>query len=187
MALLGRILKNRRAGESKMAWNLPNLAGDTVFEITSPDFTHETTLDRRHASKRAGGQDLSPALAWTGLPEAAQLLLVVEDPDAPSGAPFVHCVALLDPDVKELPRGALASDTGTAGVRILRSGWGRGYMGPAPIVGHGLHRYVFQLFALTEPLESAVGKPLESAKPAQVLAAAKAHARGRLDGFYERP
>ncbi len=52
--------------------------------------------------------------------------------------------------------------------------------------GHGPHRYAFQIFALTEQLPTINGKPAEAAKPRDVLAAAKAHARGRIDGFYER-
>ncbi|MRH90493.1 YbhB/YbcL family Raf kinase inhibitor-like protein [Nocardia sp. SYP-A9097] len=187
MSLLGTILKNRHAGESAMAWNMPNLAADKVFEIFSADFAHEEPLDVVHASKRIGGGDISPALAWAGIPAGtAQLLVVVEDPDAPTAVPFVHCVALVDPTVAELPSGALASDTSVPGVRILRSGWGRGYAGPAPIAGHGPHRYVFQIFALTDPLTLIGGKSPEKAKPRAVLAAARAHARGRIDGFYER-
>ncbi|WP_040815572.1 YbhB/YbcL family Raf kinase inhibitor-like protein [Nocardia concava] len=188
MALIGRLLRNRRAAAEDLAWYRPNLGEGGVFEMTSGDFEHESRLDIRHAMKRVGGQNVSPALAWSGVPAGtAQLLLVVEDQDAPFGGPFVHAVALLEAGIEGLPSGALASASAPAGVRILRSSWGRGYMGPAPIPGHGPHRYVFQLFALTEPLTLPGGRPPESAKPREVLAAAKAHGRGRIDGFYERP
>lgn len=187
MSIIGKLLANRRAGTSGLAWNQPNLMGDTVFRLTSPDFEPETTLDIRHASPRIGGADESPALEWSGAPdEAVGYLLVVEDPDAPMRKPFVHCVALLDPAVRSLSRNALRADTDEAGVRILRSGFGRGYMGPAPIKGHGPHRYVFELFALGAPLTTAAGKPVENAKPRDVLAAAQAVGRARIDGFYER-
>ncbi|MET9490354.1 YbhB/YbcL family Raf kinase inhibitor-like protein [Nocardia sp. NPDC006630] len=187
MAIIGKLLKNRRAGEDGLASNLPDLAGGKTFELTSPDFAHESVLDKIHASKRVGGQDLSPALAWSGLPgDAAQLLVVIEDPDAPTGLPFVHCVALLDPALTALPQGALHADTTTPGVRVLRSGMGRGYQGPAPIKGHGPHRYTFQLFALTTPITEVAGKSPESAKPRDVLATAEANAQARIDGFYER-
>ncbi|MCU1642031.1 MAG: hypothetical protein JWN03_2306 [Nocardia sp.] len=188
MAIIGKLLKNRRAGADGLAWNLPNLSGGKTFELTSPDFEHESVLGRVHASKRIGGQDLSPALSWSGLPsDAAQLLLVVEDPDAPTGLPFVHCVALLDPALTALPQGALRTDSATPGVQVLRSGMGRGYQGPAPIKGHGPHRYTFQLFALTTPITEVAGKSPESAKPRDVLATATATAQARIDAFYERP
>lgn len=188
MAIIGKLLKNRRAGDHNLAWELENLRGGASFELASPDFEHETTLDPRHASKRIGGQDLSPALSWTTPPEGtAQLLLVVEDPDAPMGLPFVHTLALLDPTLTALPRNGLAAANPARGVDLLRSTMGSGYHGPAPIKGHGPHRYAFQLFALTEPLTSVNGKPPAKAKPRDVMAAAVSHARARIDGFYERP
>lgn len=68
------------------------------------------------------------------------------------------------------------------GVHILRPTVGRGYLAPAP--GHGPHRYVFQLFALPEPMHSTRGKPVASARAEAVLATARAVAR--VDGFFER-
>jgi phosphatidylethanolamine-binding protein (PEBP) family uncharacterized protein len=67
----------------------------------------------------------------------------MEDVEAPTGKPFVHLVALADPAVTALAEGALAPATAPAGARLLKSSMGRGYIGPAPIKGHGPHRYVF--------------------------------------------
>lgn len=190
MAVLGRLLRNRRAGQAGLAWNRPNLAGADTLALSSPDFEHEGTIPAVHAARRAGGKDLSPALTWSPAPEGtAQSLLVVEDPDAPTPRPFVHCVALLDPSVTGLPHGALDAGNPSSGVRVLRSSMGRGYLGPAPIKGHGPHRYVFQLFALATPVTAGSGgTALDSARPRDVLTAAgDVLARGRLDGFYERP
>jgi Raf kinase inhibitor-like YbhB/YbcL family protein len=189
MAVLGKMLKNRRAGQAGLAWNSPNLASADTLALSSPDFENEATIPTVHAAKRAGGQDLSPALTWSAVPEGTkQLLLVVEDPDAPTPRPFVHCVALLDPSVTSLAQGALDAKNPSGCVRVLRSGMGHGYRGPAPIKGHGPHRYVFQLFALAKPVTAPLDGPaLDSAKPRDVLAAAgDVLARDRLDGFYER-
>lgn len=181
MALLGRVLMNHRAGQDKLAWN--TLLGHDTLGLASPDVRHEGTIPLVHVAKRLGGADVSPALTWANVPDGtATLLLVVEDPDAPTPAPFVHCVALLDPSLTSLPQGALAADSPGAEVRVLRSGMGRGYRGPGPIKGHGPHRYVFQLFALAKPVQV-----LDSAKPRKVIGAAgEVLARGRFDGFYER-
>jgi Raf kinase inhibitor-like YbhB/YbcL family protein len=189
MTLLGRLLRNRHAGEHGLAWEAPNLACPGTLRLTSPAFQDGQAIPAAHAAKRAGGQDLSPALDWSGVPAGTgQLLLVVEDPDAPTRLPFVHCVALAEPAMSGLPQGALNAATPVPGVRLLRSGMGRGYLGPAPIKGHGPHRYVFQLFALASPVAPpSGGTALESAKPRQVLGGAgEALARGRLDGVYER-
>lgn len=74
-------------------------------------------------------------------------------------------------------------------MRVLRSGVGRDYLGPEPIKGHGLHRYVFQLFALPTAITSAEGDTaLDTAKPRAVLSTVSgpALACGRLDGLYTR-
>ncbi|WP_033313663.1 YbhB/YbcL family Raf kinase inhibitor-like protein [Streptomyces iakyrus] len=191
MTILGTLLKNKRAGEANLAWNLPAMAGPEVLGLHSANFAHESVIPKAHVGKRAGGENRSPALAWNDTPEGtAELLLVVEDIDSPTRTPFVHCAALLEPDLVTLPTGALnAAGSPVQGVRVLRSTMGRGYMGPEPIKGHGVHRYVFQLFALPTAITSAVGgATLDTAKPRTVLATVRGPvlARGRLDGLYTR-
>jgi Raf kinase inhibitor-like YbhB/YbcL family protein len=190
MTILGTLLKNKRAGEAALAWNLPAMAGPEVLDLRSSDFAPESVIPKAHAGKRAGGENRSPALAWSGTPEStAQLLLVIQDIDSPTRTPFVHCVALLEPELVTLPTGALNAGSPIQGVRVLRSGMGRGYMGPEPIKGHGMHRYVFQLFALPTTITSAEGDAsLDAAKPRAILATVSGPvlARGRLDGLYTR-
>ncbi|MEU7062028.1 YbhB/YbcL family Raf kinase inhibitor-like protein [Streptomyces sp. NPDC046197] len=89
---------------------------------------------------------------------AAQLLLVVDDPDAAMPMPYNHGIALFDPSMTGLAQGALAAKNPAPGVRLPNSGSRRGYPGSAPIKGHGPHRYVFQLFALAQPLVVGRGK-----------------------------
>ena len=93
----------------------------------------------------------------------------------------MHGVALLDPSLTSLAQGALNAGGPPGSVRILHSGVGRGYLGPAPIKGHGPHRYAFQLFALAE-----APTVLDTTSPRDVLSTATdVLARGRLDGFYK--
>ena len=188
MSVVGALLKNRRAGEAKLAWNLPNLSAPETLVLTSEAFGDGEAIPAEHAGKRAGGQNLSPQLAWSAPPEGtAELLLVVEDTDVPMPWPFVHCVALIEPRVRELPTGGLAARNPAVGVRVLRSGMGRGYLGPEPIKGHGPHRYVFQVFALGAPAV-ADAAAAASARPRALLAAIAGPVlgRGRLAGVYER-
>lgn len=190
MAILGTLLKNKHAGETYLAWNLPALAGPQTLTVRSDGFEHGGTIARAHVGKRIGGTNTSPALTWTSAPEGtAQLLLVIEDVDTPTKRPATHCVALIDPEVASVPSGGLNRDSSATGVRLLRSIMGTGYIGPAPIKGHGPHRYVFQLFAL--PVAIAVpagGAALDKARPGAVLDSVTGPvlARGRLDGLYER-
>ena len=55
MAWLGRVLMNRRAGQHKLAWNAPNLAGPDTLDLTSPDVEHEGTIPIIHVASRLGG------------------------------------------------------------------------------------------------------------------------------------
>ena len=187
MSLLGRLLANRRAGEADMAWNRPALLGPESLTLTSRDFDDGGSLPLTNCAKFIGGRDVSPHLAWNPLPPGvAQLLLVVEDIDVPTGKPAAHCLALIDPSAEHLEPGALAAKQPGPGVQVLRSTIGRGYHGPAPIKGHGPHRYVFQLFALENPLGD--GNPLDRARPGAVLSAVAPPVlgRGQLTGVYER-
>jgi phosphatidylethanolamine-binding protein (PEBP) family uncharacterized protein len=185
MTLLGRLLRNRRAGDTHTGWYLPNLDGPESLTLTSRDFSDGGTLPLEQCAKPIGGKDLSPHLAWTPVPSGtAQLLLVVEDIDVPMSKPAVHCLALIDPAAGHLEPGALAAKQPGPGVRVLRSTIGRGYHGPAPIKGHGPHRYVFQLFALESPLDG----DLSATRPRAVLATVTPPVlgRGRLTGVFER-
>src|SRR5205085_8174753 len=89
---------------------------------------------------------------WQGVPpEAASLVLIVEDADAPTSEPLVHAIVVdLPPGDGKLPEGELKS-SGHEGGQVhegrnsyLRAGW----LPPDPPPGHGEHRYAFQLFAL---------------------------------------
>jgi phosphatidylethanolamine-binding protein (PEBP) family uncharacterized protein len=180
MAVIGSLLKNLRAGEDNLAWNLPNLAGPDSLTVTSV-FAEGAAIPAEYAGMRGA---ISPELAWTARPAGtAQLLVVVQDTDSPGKSPFVHLVALVDAAADGVPRGALSAGSPGAGVQLLRSGMGTGYIGPAPIKGHGPHHYFFQVFALAAPVTGADG-----VKPGALLAsvAGPVLGRGRLTGSYER-
>lgn len=190
MTLLGRILRNRRAGDTHLAWHLPNLQGPELLTLTSRHFADGGTMPLENCAKYIGGDDRSPDLAWTQLPPGtAQLLLAVEDIDVPVGKPAVHCLALIDPAAGSLEPGALSAKQPGPGVRVLRSTIGRGYHGPAPVKGHGPHHYVFQLFALESPVGgSSDATSPDRARPRALLSTVTAPVlgRGRLTGVFER-
>lgn len=173
---LGRLLTSRRADVSLSAWNL--LDSDADLTLRSPDFADGEPLPRRFAGSGVG-DNVSPALEWSGVPvEADHLVFVLEDVDAPLNRPLVHTLAILDPDATTLPEGGLAA--GAPGVEHLKGLLGVGYHGPRPIVGHGIHRYRFMLFAVEGDID------VTSARTAIDSMVGHVVARGRLVATYER-
>lgn len=170
-----------------LVWDAPSLAGPDTISLRSTDFDDNGLIPSVHAAVRAGGENLSPALAWTTPTGAVQLLLIIEDPDASTRTPYLHCLALLDASMPGLDRGALSPPVAT-GVQFARSAAGYGYLGPAPPKSHGPHRYVFQLFAIETPLD--VGAKPDALTPAaltkRLIHNARVIARGRVTGLYQR-
>jgi len=133
---------------------LPPVGG---FTLTSNDVVHGRPLGLAQVSGvfGAGGQDVSPHLAWSGFPrETRGFAVTVLDPDAPTGSGFWHwAVANVPPDVTSLPTGA-GSEGGAlpAGSVTLRNDGGEpGFVGAAPPPGHGPHRYVIAVHAVDVP------------------------------------
>ena len=145
------------------------------IRITSPAFSEGGNIPRKFTFD---GQDVSPALAWEGVPPGCKCLaLIVDDPDAPAGTWDHWLLYNLPPDVPGLPEGI--TGVGTAG----RNSWGRSrYNGPCPPRGKP-HRYYFKLYALDTTLNLGPGltkRELESAMGSHILA------QGLLMGVYGR-
>jgi Raf kinase inhibitor-like YbhB/YbcL family protein len=151
-----------------------------VLEITSSAFAEGEMIPSRYT---CDGADLSPDLAWRGVPEAAQsLTLICDDPDAPGGT-WVHWVLFNMPaDTDGLPSGIPSDATLENGARHGTNDFRRlGYGGPCP--PGGTHRYFFRLYALDIALD------LESGiDPARLLEAMEGHilAEAQLMGKYKR-
>ncbi len=129
--------------------------------LSSPSFTHEGEIPSRFTCE---GDDVSPALAWSGAgPGTKSLALIVDDPDAPDPkAPkmtWVHWVVYdLPPTSTGLPEAARALPDGA---RDGRNDWKRtGYGGPCPPIGR--HRYFHKLYALDTVLGD-LGTPTKAA------------------------
>ncbi|MGB9182984.1 MAG: YbhB/YbcL family Raf kinase inhibitor-like protein [Solirubrobacteraceae bacterium] len=115
------------------------------LKLTSPAFKHHERMPDRHTGD---GEDVSPELAWTGVPDGTKAFAVVcHDPDAPLVDGFTHWVAYgIAGDATGLPEG------GGDAVQGTNSMGNAGFNGPAPPAGHGTHHYYFWVYALDEDL-----------------------------------
>jgi Raf kinase inhibitor-like YbhB/YbcL family protein len=145
------------------------------MQIISSAFTPDGAIPKQYTCEDA---NVSPPLAWSGIPSHAKsLALIVDDPDAPDPAAplriWVHWVlynlpadgAGLEEAVQELP----------AGTREGLNDWGvTGYGGPCPPIGR--HRYFHKLYALDvvlPDLQQADKKTLEQAMAGHIVAEAQ--------------
>ena len=144
-AWLGKVLRNVRAGHGKLVVAL--LGGEGTlhrdgFVLRSAAFEEGDPLD---PSFTADEEDaVAPPLEWSAPPAGTEeLVLVVEDPDAPTPEPFCHWLVWgLAPQ-----RGKLLE--GETPPRVGKNAFGNSeWLLPDPPTGHGPHDYVFQLFAL---------------------------------------
>ena len=183
---LGHALINQRAGLEKIAFNAIGLrAGMGTLEIRSVAFPDHAPLPVPYT---ADGDGLSPPLQWSGLPDGTRsVALIVEDADAPTPQPLVHAIVVeLLPRDTALAQGALPSpDHDGLGIKVGKNSFLEAkWLPPDPPPGHGVHRYAFQVFALSAAVEFS-----ETPGREEVLDVLrdKAIASGLLIGTYERP
>jgi Raf kinase inhibitor-like YbhB/YbcL family protein len=128
------------------------------FTLTSPDLKPGATIALKNVGNIMGcpGQNVSPALQWSGAPAGTKSFVVTTyDPDAPTGSGFWHWVVYNipantttlpagagDPMGHALPPGATQGNTDLAQP---------GYVGPCPPQGDKPHRYIFTVYALKTP------------------------------------
>jgi hypothetical protein len=150
------------------------------MHVTSTAFEHNQSIPRTFT---CDGENISPALTWGGVPEAAKsIVLIADDPDAPVGT-FVHWVCYDIPvSVDGLPENVPArpelAQGGTQGTNDFNK---TGYGGPCP--PGGTHRYFFKVYALDTTLGLPAGKTKD-----EILSAMNGHVldQAELMGTYAR-
>lgn len=116
----------------------------TLMKLTSSAFEHNNSIPSKYT---CDSDNISPPLEISQVPEdAASLVLIVDDPDAPSGD-FVHWTVFNIPPTTT----KIAEGTAPQGIEAMtdfgKTGWG----GPCPPAGS--HRYFFKLYALDMELD----------------------------------
>lgn len=130
-----------------------------LFNVSSNDITDGGIMPPVQLSKVFGvehGEDVSPHLQWDSFPKDTTKSFVVTcyDPDAPTVSGFWHWI------IYDIPANVteLCTDAGNAndksklppGAKVIHNDAGiAGYLGSAPPPGHGNHRYIFCVTAMS--------------------------------------
>jgi len=140
--------------------------------VTSSAFGNKKSIPPKYT---CDDEDVNPPLNIEGVPEETKsLVLVVEDPDSPSGL-WIHWLVW-----NILPTGKIKENS-IPGIEGLTTNKRRGYGGPCP--SSGTHRYFFKVYALDTKLdlnENAQKQDVEKAMENHILA------KGELVGLYKR-
>jgi len=157
---------------------------EMTLSLTSTAFSEGESIPIRYTCE---GQDISPPLAWSGVPEGTKsFVLIVDDPDAPDPrAPkvnWVHWVVYnMGPSTAGLAEGGATEGLPLSAQHGLNDWKRAGYGGPCPPIGR--HRYFHKLYALDTMLSRSpkmTKGDVESAMEGHVLAKAV------LVGTYEK-
>ena len=178
-------MPNHSSGESLTIMKIDPIEDGTVLTPRSASQRGDGSLEERHS---AYFDNISPPIEWDPVPNAGAYALIVEDPDAPRELPFLHWA------IWNIPAGTTSLKEGIGqeaypadppGAMQGKNDAGTyGWFGPRPPAGHGTHRYYFQLFALSEPLEMGADTPLN-----ELLNALKGDtiAKGEMVATFEAP
>jgi Raf kinase inhibitor-like YbhB/YbcL family protein len=136
-----------------------DLRADQPASFTPPSTAQSETLILHIDSLSPGsllpndytctGTSESPEVSWNGIPDGTKsLVLILDDPDAPSGT-FTHWLVYnILPDTGSISRAQSNQKVLANGAQQGDSSAGsRGYYPPCPPIGT-THRYVFRLYAL---------------------------------------
>lgn len=152
---------------------------DFSMKISSIAYENNESIPVKYT---CDGEDISPPLTISGVPEGTQsLALIFDDPDAPAGTAnpgWVHWIVYdISPDVGEIAEGSLPPNT-LEGI----NDWNRrDYGGPCPPSGQ--HRYIFTLYALDTKLGD-ISEPTKQ----NLLQSMSGHVleQTKLTGLYQR-
>lgn len=137
------------------------------MNIEAVAFEHGKPIPQKYTCQ---GENVSPELIFKDAPSNTKTyVLIMDDPDAPSGT-FDHWIAWnLPGDTKKLHEGVALAHQG-------KNHFGKlGYKGPCPPPGKP-HRYFFKLYALDTSLslpDGSTKSQVESAMQGHILAKAE--------------
>ena len=129
-----------------------------TFTLQSNNLSGQATTLEEFNGFGCTGKNQSPQLSWANAPAGTKsFAITMYDKDAPTGSGFWHWVVFDLPSTTN----ELKANAGNVAANLLpkaviqgKTDYGApGYGGPCPPIGHGIHQYIFTIYALkTEKL-----------------------------------
>jgi Raf kinase inhibitor-like YbhB/YbcL family protein len=142
-----------------------------AMSLSSPDFKDGSVLPAAHVYPRCGGQNISPELSWSGVPQgtASVVLTMIDVSVKPNG--WSHWIVVnLPGTATSLARGLKALP---APAQAVASNFGdRYYDGPCPPRGTGTHRYEFTAWAIAPGVDVPIRPDMSANELLKMLAGA---------------
>jgi phosphatidylethanolamine-binding protein (PEBP) family uncharacterized protein len=190
---LGTLLSSAKGRDAKLFVKEPafSLFPEPTITISSPDCGPSGSVMAKDYSQL--GSERFPLLKWNPgslASEIKEYLVIVEDPDAPLPSPIVHGLYWgISGESTEFGGEGVKAKGGLEegkGYQVGKNRRGTVYIGPRPVLGHGVHRYMFDVVALKEKIE---GKGLSEVPTKEEMAKViegKVVGWGRWMGTFER-
>ena len=197
---LGGAFSSYRGHDDKLFFKSPGFKAhpNPTIIVTSPECGESTSELRIHHTPL--GENRFPRLKWSppALTEdhtqsaILEYLIIVEDPDAPLPMPITHGIYYGIPAGKtQLTSEDFAAVSGSQ--NDLSGGFKYGlnrrkvvWSGPKPVLGHGQHRYMFQVVGLSSSMEKEALSKVPTRAELEKAVEGKVVGWGMWVGTYER-
>lgn len=132
-----------------------NAAFAQTFTLSSPSLGGQMTEKQMYQGFGCKGENVSPELVWENAPEGTKSFAVtMYDPDAPTGSGWWHWVVF---DIPATSKGLQAGAGDVTknmihknAIQSMTDYGKKGFGGPCPPEGDGLHAYVITVYALSK-------------------------------------
>ena len=165
-------------------------AADNAFTLESSTFTNGGPIPARCAMKAVvGGQNISPALSWKNPPAGTKSFVITCIDKHPMARNWVHWMlsdipanaAILNENVN------ISKAFGNLASEYFNSFGERGWSGPMPPIGSGVHKYVFTVYALSGELGAGFrGDQLKTEAQLLQMLNGKILGKASITGTFER-
>lgn len=196
---LGRLFYLIRGHDSRQFTNCRAFkycrAPNMTLESSECGSTGSSMLDY-HTFLDEDGVGKFPELRWAPpIGEVKEYVLVCEDLDLPIPCLVIHHGLFfhIPPTTTTACHADVVKQEGNLNAHVTNSGWmyitnlrGSSYIGPAPPLGHGSHRYVFTIVALNKPLDFSSHEKITKDQIKEVMVG-KVIGWGQWTGVFQRP